>query len=77
MPLNDEGITTRVFDGEEYLNMTNAAKYAGYSSTGLRNLLDRLAETPDKIKVWQFPGVRDKYIKKADLKAFFSPREVN
>ena len=71
-----EDIQTRQFAGEEYMNISNAARYAGYSGTGFRNLLRRLEGTEEEIPVWEFPGQRDKYIKKIDLDSYFQPKRV-
>lgn len=74
--LNSENLTIRRFAGEEYLNMTNAAAFVGYSGTGFRNLLKRLKGTENEIPQYEFPEGRDKYVKKSDLVKYFSPRQV-
>ena len=70
-----EEITTRSFGGEEYLNLSNAAKYVGYTNTGFRDLLERRKGTGEAVDVWEFGG-NGKYIKKSDLDQLFKPRLV-
>lgn len=82
------GVISRFIGGVEYLNTTQAAKYLGYSSTGMRNLLDRYEQQKDSDPNFVDPlpthvfgpppapgakrDTRPRYIRRSDLDAYVS-----
>jgi hypothetical protein len=75
--MSEEKIESRWFDGEEYLNITNAARYMGISGTGLHNIIKRVKNTERALPVWQLPGGRNKYIKRSDIDNYMKPQRAN
>jgi hypothetical protein len=70
-------IPSRRFDGEEYYNMGNAARYIGKSAGGLNALLKRLKGTEQEIPVHEIAGSTwERYIKRSDLDRYMRPRPV-
>lgn len=82
------GVISRFIGGVEYLNTTQAAKYLGYSSTGMRNLLDRYEEQTKSDPSFTDPlpthvfgpspapnakrDTRPRYIRRSDLDVYVS-----
>jgi hypothetical protein len=77
-----EGLTVRMYKGEKYLNMTNAAAYVGYTIAGFRRKLKAIArayaEDSSKPRVRRVDwDTKEVFVNVADLDKAFAPRELS
>lgn len=76
------GVASRLWQGIEYLNLTNAGVYMGYSKVGLQDLIKELREAEEAgaknpLPTWNLGGnKRDKWIKRSDLDSFMTPKRA-
>lgn len=72
-----EQLPSRWFNGIEYYNIGNAAKYIGKSPNGLNSLIKRLKGTDEEIQVHELAGSKwERYIKRSDLDRYMRPIPV-
>ena len=62
---------TRIVENISYYNMTQGAIYMGLTTLGFRKRIIRLG-----VQRYEFPGAREKFVRKDDLDALLLPQPV-